>query len=88
MTYALHCGSARSPLARIVPDDTYPTMWRIVWPDGSTSDMACLARCKDAAAAICERGPPRLDRRELHWKSRGRAPEARHVDSPPTGGVR
>jgi len=47
-------------------------MWRIQWPDGGTSDMTNLTRAKDAAAAICERGPPRRARRLLQWKINGR----------------
>jgi hypothetical protein len=76
---ALYYGTARAPLARIVSDDTYPTMWRIVWPDGRVSDMANLARAKDAAAAICERGPPARYRRLFHWKrdASNSPPEAR-----------
>jgi hypothetical protein len=79
MNDALYYGAARAPLARIVPDDTYPTMWRIAWPDGRASDMANRARAKDAAMAICERGPPARDRLLLHWKKNAseRAPEPR-----------
>jgi hypothetical protein len=74
---ALFYGTARAPLARIVSDDTYPTMFRIHWPDGRVSDMANRTRCKDAATAICERGPPARNRRLLHWDTSRRAPEAR-----------
>ena len=56
---ALHYGTSPTPMVRIVPDECWPGMWRMVWPDGTQSDMANLARIKDAAAAICERGPPR-----------------------------
>jgi len=66
--HELHYGTARIPLARIVPDDTYPTMWRIHWPDDRVSDMVNLARAKDAATAICERGPPARNRNSFHWK--------------------
>jgi hypothetical protein len=88
--HELRYGTARAPLARVAPDKLYPAaMWRIVWPDGSTSDMANRDRCKDAAAAIVERGPPRLDRRQLHWqqKSRERAPEARTARQSDSAGV-
>jgi hypothetical protein len=64
----LHYGTSRTPLASIVPDSTYPNMWRIVWPDGQTSDIANLDRCKEAAIAICERGPPPRNRTRLHWR--------------------
>ena len=66
--FNLHYGSSRSPLARIVADDVWPSMWRIVWPDGRRFDLVNLDRAKDAAAAIAERGPPARNRRLLHWK--------------------
>ena len=37
------------PTAHVVPDDKWPGMWRIVWPDGKISDMVNLDRAKDAA---------------------------------------
>jgi hypothetical protein len=33
----------------VVPDDTYPGMWRVRHPDGSLSDMVNRARAWDAA---------------------------------------
>ena len=36
----------------IVQDKTYPSMWRILHPDGSLSDMVNLTRAKDACAAM------------------------------------
>jgi hypothetical protein len=66
--YALYYGNAPTPLVRVAPDDHWPGMWRMIWPDGRLSDMANLARAKDAAAEICDRGPPRRDRRRFHWK--------------------
>ena len=63
--YALHYGSARTPIALVVPDSV---MYRIRWPSGELSDMVNLARAKDAAMAICERGPPRRDPRLFRWK--------------------
>jgi hypothetical protein len=68
----LHYGRLRKPLASVKPDDRYPTMWRIHWPDGSVSDMVNLARAKDAAMAIAERGPPRLERRIFRWQQKCR----------------
>jgi hypothetical protein len=65
---ALCYGSTRTPLVCIVPDARYPGMWRMAWPDGRLSDMANLSRIKDAAIAICERGPPARDRRRFNWK--------------------
>ena len=59
--------TSRTPLARIVPDITHPNMWRIAWPDGRYGPTN-RTRAKDAAAAICERGPPARNRRRLQWK--------------------
>jgi hypothetical protein len=63
--YALHYGSARTPIALVVPDSV---MYRIRWPSGELSDMVNLSRAKDAVVAICERGPPRRDPRLFNWK--------------------
>jgi hypothetical protein len=65
----LHYGKSKKPLAWVKPDDRYPTMWRIHWADGSVSDMVNLTRAKDAAMAIAERGPPRLERRIFRWQT-------------------
>ena len=65
MIHFLHYGKSKKP------DDRYPTMWRIHWPDGSVSDMVNLTRAKDAAQAIAQRGPPPQpprNRRSFHWK--------------------
>jgi hypothetical protein len=43
-------------------------MCRISWPDGRLSDIANLSRIKDAAIAICERGPPARNRQLFNWK--------------------
>jgi hypothetical protein len=67
----LHYGKSKKPLACVKPDERYPTMWRIHWPDGSVSDMVNLTRAKDAAQAIAERGPPPQpprNRRRFHWE--------------------
>jgi hypothetical protein len=77
--YALHYGSDRTPSVIVAPDDFWPGMYRLIWPTGRQSDMTNLSRAKDAALAICERGPPRRDQRLLHWEiyPREKAPEAR-----------
>ena len=41
-------------LAHIVPDKTYPGMWRIVRPDGSLSDKVNKTRAKDVARSLAE----------------------------------
>jgi hypothetical protein len=66
--HELRTGDSRKALVRAVADDRWPGMWRMVWPDGSSSDMANLARIKDAAADICQRTAPGKDRRRFHWK--------------------
>jgi hypothetical protein len=68
--YALHYGSACSPMVTVVPDINWPGMYRLAWPDGRLSDMANLSRAKDAAVAICERASPGKDRSRFHWKNR------------------
>jgi hypothetical protein len=74
---ALHYGDSRTAIAWIVPDAKYPgVMWRIRWPDGRLSEMANLTRAKDAAMAICERGPPRRNARLLRWKHTRESPSA------------
>jgi hypothetical protein len=72
--FALYYGHARTPLALVVPDTHWSGMWRIAWPDGRLSDMVNLARAKDAAAAIAERGPPARDRLLVHWKASNSPP--------------
>ena len=54
--HSLYVGSRL--LAEIVPDDVWPNMWRIVWPDGGRSDMTNLTRSRDAAEVISDN--PRL----------------------------
>jgi hypothetical protein len=39
-------------LARVVPDERHPGMWRVRSPDGRLSDMVNLTRAKDAAATM------------------------------------
>jgi len=38
----------------LVRDSKYQGLWRVQWPDGQLSDMANLARAKDALAAYAE----------------------------------
>jgi hypothetical protein len=79
---SLFYGDGREPVAQIVPDTKYPdVLWRIRWPDGRLSAASNLARAKDAAMAIVERGPPRRDARLLRWK------RARESLSAPRGRV-
>ena len=71
----LFYGGSRTPIFRVVPDSTYPGMWRVVLPDGSLSDMANLTWAKDAAFVMADRGPPRRNQSLLRWRI-GTAPGA------------
>jgi hypothetical protein len=66
-TQTLHYGRACTPVAVVMPDAHWPGMWRIAWPAGHLSDIVNLARAKDAAAAIAERGPPMRNRHRFQW---------------------
>jgi hypothetical protein len=83
-------GTTFGHLMTPLPDDAWPGMWRIQWPDGRCSDMANLSRAKDAAAAIAEREPPPRNRRRFHWKLQWSKtpPEACPVRQPSLAGVR
>jgi hypothetical protein len=65
--WSLHYGNGKS-LAFVIPDDRWPGMYRLHWPDGQVSDIVNLTRAKDAAVTICERGPPRRAVRLFRWK--------------------
>jgi hypothetical protein len=39
-------------IVTVVPDDTYPAMWRVRRPDGTLTDMANLTWARDGAVAI------------------------------------
>lgn len=65
----LFYGDARKPIFKVVPGDIHFGMWRVLSPDGSLSDMANLARAKDAAFVMADRGPPRRNQSLLRWKT-------------------
>jgi hypothetical protein len=46
--------SNRELRPKIVPDSTYPGMYRVRWPDGTLSDMVNLTRANDAVAFFLE----------------------------------
>ena len=52
--HRLHRGRSCTPLVEIVPDDTWPRLYRIQWPDIALSSPANLSRCCDAARAWAE----------------------------------
>jgi len=67
--WRLHYGGNGKPIAIAIPDPT-PGMYRI-WANGWLSDYANLARAKDAAEVIAERGPPARNRQRFRWKAVG-----------------
>lgn len=42
-------------LPKLKQDKTYPTMYRVKWPDGELSDMVNKTRAKDAIRVFIER---------------------------------
>jgi hypothetical protein len=42
----------RAPLLRVVPDVTWPDMWRVECPDWTLTDMANRTRAREAGRAI------------------------------------
>ena len=79
-SWALFYGNKR--LVIVVPDNFWPDMWRLCWPDGRVSDMANLTRAKDAAEVLCQRGPPQRDADLFSWKIK---PLGHALGSPPIG---
>jgi hypothetical protein len=67
LAYLLHNGNGGTPMVRVMQDDTHANMWRMHWPDGRVSDMDNILRIREAAAAICERGPPARNRQSFKW---------------------
>ena len=63
--FELHYGQAKAVLAHALPDEAWPGMWRLHWPDGRVSDMTNLTRCKDAGRAIAG---GRHGSTGYHWK--------------------
>jgi len=68
--HALHFGGTANPVATIEPDEHWPGMFRVFWPDIGLSPIANLSRCKAAAREWAERGPPRRDPRgRWEWRT-------------------
>ena len=51
-SYVLYRQGSRAPVLCVVPDKTYPAMWRIKPKAGALSDMVNLSRAKDAAFGL------------------------------------
>jgi hypothetical protein len=41
-----------SPVAEVIPDATYPAMWRVQLPGEPLTDMVNLSRAKEAAMSL------------------------------------
>ena len=54
-SHVLYRQGSRAPVLCVVPDKTYPAMWRIKTKAGVLSDMVNLSRAKDAAMDEYER---------------------------------
>ena len=52
----------RKRMASVVPDSTWPGMWRVKYRDGHLSDMVNLSRARDAAMTVVAQS---LDIREM-----------------------
>jgi hypothetical protein len=50
---ALFHGAGRTGFS-VMPDEQYPRMWRVRYPDGRLSDMVNRTRAKDAALVAYE----------------------------------
>jgi hypothetical protein len=53
--WALHCVGRPAAVVLVIPDGTYPAMWRIQHPDGRLSDMANISWARDGAIAAAYR---------------------------------
>ena len=69
---AVHHHSGGSPVLAIVPDGTWPGMWRVALPDGSLTDIVNLSRVRDAAIDWA-----------VSWLNRSRNVPARPAVRPP-----
>jgi len=47
--FSLHLGQRSKPVLELIPDVTFPYLFRIRYPDGWTSSSGNLTRAKDAA---------------------------------------
>ena len=67
-TQSLHHAGSQRAILYIVPDPPWPDMFRIQFLDGGLSDFGNIARVKDSAELIAERGPPHRNRSDLRWR--------------------
>jgi hypothetical protein len=66
------------------PDEKYPSMYRVHWPDRLPSDLVNLARAKEAAMRWAGRAGSG-DSLRLNWKQSKSPPEAVRDGLKPTG---
>ena len=87
--HALYRQGSKVPVLSVVPDQTYPGMWRIQSKDGKLSDMTNLSRARDAATSMAMAEYDRQTRVERPAEARGsRLPEvpASHPAPKPING--
>ena len=79
----LHLGR-RSTGITLIPEATYPGMWRVRWPDGQVSPMANRTRCKEATIRFVR--PRGLGSHEVaswhHRETMGETPPAAVLPEP------
>jgi hypothetical protein len=71
---ALHLRRSDTPLLSVVPDATYPNMWRISLRD-RLSDLVNLSRAKDAAVSWALHDLNHAEERASEAPWRGPTPE-------------
>jgi hypothetical protein len=49
---SLHLDRRTSTILQATPDDTYPYLWRLRFPDGSWSDLGNISRVKEAGLGL------------------------------------
>jgi hypothetical protein len=75
MEWRLYLGSKSTGIL-VRPDENYPNMYRVHWPDRPPSDMVNLSRAKDAAMRWAGRRGGE-DAKRLNWKAPKKPTEAR-----------
>jgi len=63
----------RCTVANVVPDQKWPGMWRVQFPNGHITDMFNLSRAKDVALTLAYANAASQIERELHRSAKPRA---------------
>ena len=66
--WKLFYGHSRKPIVSVVPDNQWPGMWRIAWPDRAPSDLTNLSRARDAALRWATMQTSARRPQRLHWR--------------------